>query len=78
MHRSFHLYTVISLLPGEHNEWCKTTVLEESLQAPAMVRIPGLTDEGIVTQKLTEFVDIFPTVIEASGFEPGLYSFYLH
>ena len=55
------------VLQGEHNEWCKVTVFEESLQAPVMIRIPGLTDGGIVTSKLTEFVDIYPTVVEAAG-----------
>ena len=32
-----------------------------------MVRIPGLTDKGIVTEKLTEFVDLFPTLVDAAG-----------
>ena len=32
-----------------------------------MVHIPGLTNKGIVTEKLTEFVDLFPTLVDAAG-----------
>ena len=32
-----------------------------------MVHIPGMTDSGIVNEKLTEFVDLFPTLVEAAG-----------
>ena len=35
-----------------------------------MVKIPGLTDDGIRTSKLVEFVDLFPTLVEAIGMEP--------
>ena len=52
---------------GEHAEWCKQTNFEIATHAPMMIRIPGLTDSGIVTEKLTEFVDLFPTLVEAAG-----------
>ena len=32
-----------------------------------MVHVPGLTDQGIVTEQLTEFVDLYPTLAEAAG-----------
>ena len=32
-----------------------------------MIRVPGVTDNGIVTNKLVEFVDLFPTLTEAAG-----------
>ncbi|XP_046579953.1 ulvan-active sulfatase-like [Haliotis rubra] len=35
-----------------------------------MVHVPGLTDKGIVTEELTEFVDLFPTLVEAAGLPP--------
>ena len=35
-----------------------------------MVRVPGLTDDGVVTEALTEFVDLFPTLAEAAGLDP--------
>jgi len=32
-----------------------------------MVRVPGLTDAGIVTSHYTEHVDLFPTLVEAAA-----------
>ena len=52
---------------GEHGEWGKETNFEIATHAPMMVRIPGLTDSGITTEQLTEFVDLFPTLVEAAG-----------
>ena len=51
---------------GEHGEWCKHTNFEVATHAPMIVRVPGLTDEGVVTERLTEFVDLFPTLVEAA------------
>lgn len=51
---------------GEHGEWCKHTNFELATHAPMMVHIPGMTDNGIVTEQLTEFVDLFPTLVEAA------------
>ena len=55
---------------GEHGEWCKHTNFELSTHAPMMVRVPGLTEDGPVTEALTEFVDLFPTLADAAGLPP--------
>ena len=55
---------------GEHAEWDKRTNFELNTHAPLMIRVPGLTDNGLSTNALVEFVDIFPTLIEAAGFPP--------
>ena len=52
---------------GEHAEWCKQTNFELATHAPMIVRVPGLTDNGVVTEELTEFVDLFPTLVDAAG-----------
>ncbi|XP_046381440.2 iduronate 2-sulfatase-like [Haliotis rufescens] len=52
---------------GEHGEWCKHTDFEIATHAPMMVHVPGLTDNGIVTEEVTEFVDLFLTLVEAAG-----------
>ena len=52
---------------GEHGEWCKHSNFEIATHAPMMLHIPGLTNKGIVTERLTEFVDLFPTLAEAAG-----------
>ncbi len=55
---------------GEHAEWSKCSTFELATHAPMMVRVPGLTDNGVVTERLTEFVDLFPTLVEAAGLPP--------
>lgn len=54
---------------GEHAEWCKQTNFELATHAPMMIHIPGITDKGIVSEQLTEFVDLFPTLVEAAGLD---------
>ena len=53
---------------GDHAEWCKLTLFEIGNRVPFMMRIPGVTDEGMRTSKLVELIDIFPTLVEAAGF----------
>ncbi|XP_071095239.1 iduronate 2-sulfatase-like [Haliotis cracherodii] len=52
---------------GEHAEWQKMTNFEDAVHAPMMIHVPGVTDHGVVTEKLTEFVDLYPTLVEAAG-----------
>ena len=51
---------------GENGEWTKHTNFEQATHAPMMIRIPGLTDHGIVSDQLVEFVDLYPTIVEAA------------
>ena len=44
----------------EHGEWCKHTHFDIATHAPMMIRVPGMTETGKSTEKLTEFVDLFP------------------
>ena len=70
-HHNF-IYSPVSLiLAGEHKQFCKRINYEETVRVPAFIHVPGLTDDGIITEKLTEIVDLFPTVIEAAGLQPG-------
>ena len=55
---------------GEHGEWCKHTNFELATHAPMMVHIPGKTDSGVVSEELTEYVDLFPTLVDAAGLPP--------
>ena len=34
-----------------------------------MIHVPDVTDDGIVIEELTEFVDLFPTLVELAGFK---------
>ena len=54
---------------GEHNHWCKFTNFEDATHVPFMIRVPGITDQGIRTEALVELIDIFPTVTELAGLD---------
>ena len=53
---------------GEHAEWTKKMDFDIANRVPFMVRIPGITDNGIVSDNLVELVDLMPTLIESAGF----------
>ena len=55
---------------GEHSEWTKETNFEIAHRVPLMLHIPGVIDSYIASDKLVELVDIFPTLVEAAGFDP--------
>jgi len=60
---------------GEKNMWGKHTNFELATRAPLMIKIPGLTDapsteRGLFYDKPVEFVDLFPSLVEAAGFPP--------
>jgi len=48
---------------GEHGLWCKHCNFNTSLQAPLILRAPGLPG-GRTTDRLTAFLDVFPTLCE--------------
>ena len=67
----FSLYTQgdHGLHMGEHAEWDKQTNFELAHRAPLLLRVPGAAG-GVVTDGLAEFVDIYPTLVEAAGLPP--------
>ncbi|MBI1337958.1 MAG: sulfatase-like hydrolase/transferase [Phycisphaera sp.] len=59
---------------GDHGLWCKHTNFESATHAPLIISVPT---PGIVpgfksgkTERLTEFVDIFPTLCELAHLPP--------
>ncbi|KAH3699929.1 hypothetical protein DPMN_074891 [Dreissena polymorpha] len=64
--------TVVSLLGNhryqlrEHGMWNKHTNFELATHAPMMIRIPGLTDNGMITERVLEFLaEAYPEVCES-------------
>lgn len=54
---------------GENGMYGKRTNFDIAAHTPMMISIPGKTESGIVTQELNEFVDLFPTLVESTGFD---------
>eukprot|EP00468_Gymnochlora_sp_CCMP2014_P008037 CAMPEP_0167754904 /NCGR_PEP_ID=MMETSP0110_2-20121227/8531_1 /TAXON_ID=629695 /ORGANISM="Gymnochlora sp., Strain CCMP2014" /LENGTH=512 /DNA_ID=CAMNT_0007640839 /DNA_START=19 /DNA_END=1558 /DNA_ORIENTATION=+ len=54
---------------GQHGAWCKHTNFQTDTNTPLMIRIPGRTEGGIVSDALVEHVDIMATLVEAAGLE---------
>jgi len=52
---------------GKNGEWSKHTNFEQAVHSPMIIRIPGLTDGGIVSDHIVEFVDLYPTLVEAAS-----------
>ncbi len=49
---------------GEHFMWGKVTLFEVCDRVPLIVRVPGMTKPGSVSEGLVELIDLFPTLAE--------------
>jgi uncharacterized sulfatase len=52
---------------GEHGLWRKNSLFEESTRAPLMIASPKIESPIHDCDRIVEFVDIYPTVVELAG-----------
>lgn len=52
---------------GEHGQWHKFTLFEQSARVPLLIRVPGVTRPGSVCTESVELIDLFPTLQELCG-----------
>lgn len=55
---------------GDHGLWNKHTNFEKAAHCPLLLKVPGRTN-GERTEALTEFVDIYPSLVELAGLPPA-------
>ncbi|CAH1794527.1 unnamed protein product [Owenia fusiformis] len=51
----------------EHSAWCKHTNFEIATRTPLMIRAPGVTDKGVMSDHLVEYTDVYSTLVELAG-----------
>ena len=54
---------------GDHGQWAKHTNFENAAHAPLIASIPGMKNRGATCEALTEFVDIYPSLVECAGLQ---------
>lgn len=51
---------------GEHGLWCKHANYDRTMNAPLLVKAPGIAGD-VKTTAITEFIDIYPSLCQLAG-----------
>ena len=57
-------------LLGERGQWMKQMLFERSARAPLIVAGAGVGAKGQASQRIVEFVDLYPTLADLTGLKP--------
>lgn len=54
-------------LLGEHGQWMKNVLWEESARVPLIIRVPGTRSSGKRSPRAVELLDLYPTLTDVAG-----------
>jgi iduronate 2-sulfatase len=57
-------------LLGERGQWMKQMLFERSARAPLIIAGAGVSAKGQASQRIVEFVDLYPTLADLVGLTP--------
>lgn len=57
-------------LLGEHGQWMKNVLWDQSVRVPLIIQAPGMAGNGAASPRTVELIDIFPTITALAGLPP--------
>ena len=55
---------------GEKLRYRKTELWQESTRVPLIIRVPGLSEQGVKSNRIANLLDLYPTLVELCGLPP--------
>ena len=56
---------------GEHFLWGKVTLFDIGARVPFIIRAPGMTKPGTLSEAMVELIDVYPTIADLTGLTPS-------